>query len=64
MKTILIAWFVMGSADSTESVTVEFDSMQACQEAGRALETLAKEAKGANPRWNIICTPKYIEEPQ
>ncbi len=64
MKTILIAWFILSGGPVSESVTVEFDSMRACQEAGTLLQTVEKTAKGRNPRWNFICVPKDVEEPE
>ena len=62
MKIILIAWFIAGgSTDVSESVTVEFDSMQACQEAGGLLFEKGLKAKGKNVDWNFICVPKDVE---
>lgn len=62
MKIILIAWFVAGGGtDVSESVTIEFDSMRACQEAAGLLQVEGKKAIGRNVNWNFICVPKDVE---
>ena len=38
MKVVLIAWFVVSGDTAGTAITAEFDSMEACQQAGLALE--------------------------
>ena len=57
MKVILIAWFVVSGDTAGTTVTAEFDSMEACQKAGLALEEGGR-GKGKNVTWRYVCTPK------
>ncbi len=57
MKVVLIAWFVVSGDTAGTAVTAEFDSMEACQQAGLALEEGGK-GKGKNVTWRYVCTPK------
>ena len=61
MKIILIAWFVIGGNAGGVSVTTEFDSMLACQEAGGLLYAKGRKAIDRNVYWNFICVPKDVE---
>ena len=58
MKFILIAWFVVSGDVAGTSVTAEFDSMEACEQAGVALQTEGGQGAGKNVKWRYICTPR------
>ena len=58
MKYVLIAWFVVSGDVSGTSVTAEFNSIEACQKAGQALQLEGGGGKGKNVKWRYICTPK------
>ncbi len=55
---IMIAWFTDGSDGYAASVSVEFDSMAACQSAGLALQQEGASGKGTNVKWRYVCVPK------
>ena len=57
MKIILIAWFIASGNTSGTSVTAEFDSTQACERAGLALQEAGDQGAGKNVKWRYICTP-------
>jgi hypothetical protein len=57
MKVILIAWFITSGDTSGTSITVEFDSTQACEKAGLALQEEGSAGAGKNVKWRYICTP-------
>jgi len=57
MKIILIAWFITSGDTSGTSVTAEFDSAQACERAGMALEEAGGQGAGKNVKWRYICVP-------
>lgn len=58
MKVVLIAWFIVSGDTSGTSVTAEFDSMEACQNAAAALQVEGGQGAGKNVKWRYICTPK------
>jgi hypothetical protein len=58
MKYVLIAWFVVSGDTAGTSVSAEFDSLQACQQAGVALQQEGDQGAGKNVTWRYICTPK------
>ncbi len=58
MKVVLIAWFVVSGDTAGTSVSAEFDSMEACQQAGLALQQEGGQGSGKNVTWRYICTPK------
>ena len=57
MKVILIAWFITSGDTSGTSISVEFDSAQACEKAGLALAEAGRAGAGKNVKWRYICTP-------
>jgi hypothetical protein len=57
MKIILIAWFITSGDTSGTSLSVEFDSRQACENAGLALQEAGSKGAGKNVKWRYICTP-------
>lgn len=57
MKVILIAWFITSGDTSGTSVSAEFNSAQACEEAGMALQEAGGSGAGKNVKWRYICTP-------
>jgi len=57
MKVILIAWFITSGDTSGTSITAEFNSAQACEKAGLALQEAGKSGAGKNVKWRYICTP-------
>jgi len=58
MKVILIAWFIVSGDTAGTSVTAEFDSMDACENAALALQLAGSKGKGKNVDWRHVCTPK------
>ena len=58
MKVILIAWFITSGDTSGTSVTAEFDSTQACERAGIALQEAGSKGAGKNVKWRYLCMPK------
>jgi hypothetical protein len=58
MKVILIAWFIVSGDTAGTSVTAEFDSMEACENAAVALQQAGSKGKGKNVDWRHVCTPK------
>lgn len=58
MKVVLIAWFVVSGDTAGTSVSAEFDSMEACRQAGLALQQEGGQGSGKNVIWRYICTPK------
>ena len=58
MKVILIAWFITSGDTSGTSVTAEFDSTQACERAGMALQEAGSKGAGKNIKWRYLCMPK------
>ena len=46
MKVILIAWFVVSGDVAGTSVTAEFDSMEACEQAAAALQVEGGQGAG------------------
>ena len=57
MKFILIAWFITSGDTSGTSVSAEFDSAQACERAGMALQEAGAKGAGKNVKWRYVCTP-------
>jgi hypothetical protein len=57
----MIAWFTDGSDGYATSVSVEFESMAACQSAGLALQEEGAKGKGTNVTWRFVCVPKAVE---
>ncbi len=57
MKVILIAWFITSGDTSGTSLSVEFDTLEACTRAGLALEEAGSKGAGKNVKWRYICTP-------
>ena len=58
MKYILIAWFVVSGDVAGSSVSAEFDSREACEQAGVALQEEGGQGAGKNVKWRYICMPK------
>jgi len=58
---ILIAWFTDGSDSYATSVSVEFESMAACQSAALVLQQEGASGKGTNVSWRYVCVPKAAE---
>jgi hypothetical protein len=58
---IMIAWFTDGSDGYATSVSVEFESMAACQSAGLVLQEEGAKGKGTNVTWRFVCVPKAVE---
>ena len=58
MKIILIAWFVQNSAGTSSAITAEYDSVEACEAAGVALNLEGNQGKGPNVIWRYLCTKK------
>lgn len=58
MKYVMIAWFVVSGDVSGTSLSAEFNSMEACEKAGQALQLEGSGGKGKNVTWRYICTPK------
>lgn len=58
---IMIAWFTDGSDGYATSVSVEFESMAACQSAGLVLQQDGAKGKGTNVNWRYVCVPKAVE---
>ena len=58
MKIILIAWFVHSGSATSSAITAEFDSVEACEAAGVALQLEGKQGKGTNVTWRYLCTKK------
>ena len=58
MKYVLIAWFVVSGDAAGASVSAEFDSLQACQKAGMALQEEGGQGAGKNVTWRYVCTPR------
>jgi len=58
MKVILIAWFIVTGNTAGTSVTAEFDSMEACENAAQALQLAGSTGKGKNVDWRHVGTPK------
>jgi hypothetical protein len=60
MKIVLIAWCVVhgvgGQPVPTAATNVEFESMKACENAGKVLE---KEDNYVT--WEYVCVPKDVE---
>ena len=57
MKYVLIAWFVVSGETAGSAVSAEFDSMQACEQAGQILED-ERGGRGKNVKWRYVCSPK------
>lgn len=57
MKVILIAWFITSGDTSGTSLSVEFDTLEACERAGLALEEEGGKGAGKNVKWRYVCTP-------
>jgi hypothetical protein len=57
MKVILIAWFITSGDTSGTSLSVEFDSLEACESAGLALQEAGNRGAGKNVKWRYVCTP-------
>lgn len=58
MKFVMIAWFIVSGDTAGTAVTAEFDSMEACQQAGLTLQEEGSRGSGKNVTWRYICTPQ------
>ena len=57
MKVILIAWFITSGDTAGTSVTAEFNSMAACEQAAIALQEAGGKGAGKNVKWRHVCAP-------
>ena len=48
MKVVLIAWFIVSGDTAGTAVSAEFDSMEACQQAGLSLQEEGGQGSGKN----------------